>query len=111
MKKFARFPLRGRPLFVYLGGSCINVQVGLGWAIVGGWLGGWLGALSYCQIVSCWIRVGLVLLSIEGRADVFFVGFSFSQSCGVAPSGVHFVTVGSRLKMDEFCFLQNSQGD
>ena len=72
-------------------------------------MGGWLGALSYCQIVSCWIRVGLVLLSIEGRADVFFVGFSFSQSCGVAPSGVHFVTVGSRLKMDEFCFLQNSR--
>ena len=77
MNFFARFPLRGRPLFVYLGGSCQNVQVGLGWAIVGGWLGGWLGALSYCQIVSCWIRVGLVLLSIEGRADVFFVGFFF----------------------------------
>ena len=107
MKILARLPLRGRPLFVYLGGSRQNVQVGLGWAIVGGWL----GALSYCQVVSCWIRVGLVLLSIEGRADVFFVGFSFSQSCGVAPSGVHFVTVGSRLKMGEFCFLQNSRGD
>ena len=51
MKKFARFPLRGRPLFVYLGGSCQNVQVGLGWAIVGGWLGGWLGAILFCQVV------------------------------------------------------------
>ena len=41
---------------------------------------------------------------------MFFVVFSFSQSCGGEPSGVHFVAVGSRLKMSEFCFLQNSRG-